>query len=151
LAASPCFNCQDSGGNSGEKITSKTGVGTLSKVWERLQSKGFKARQIKSIIGNIKWKRRLGRCPNKCTIGQIAPFDEELGLAANQKSDAGLQQVACLVAIFVPFEAAAMLLKQMTGNDISGQAIWKWVQAAGSNSQFEKLAWFKSMLKHLYN
>lgn len=109
----------------------KTEWAPCPKCGERLQSKGFKPRQIKSIIGNIKWKRRLGRCPNKCIIGQIAPFDEELGLTANQKSDAGLQQVACLVAIFVPFETAAMLLKQMTGNDISGQAIWKWVQAAG--------------------
>ncbi len=45
-----------------------------------LQSKGFKPRQIKSIMGTIKWKRRLGRCSNKCIIGQIAPFDEELGL-----------------------------------------------------------------------
>jgi len=30
-----------------------------------------------------------------------------------------LQQVACLVAIFVPFETATMLLKQLTGIDIS--------------------------------
>ena len=98
---------------------------------QRLQSKGFKPRQIKSIIGDIKWKRRLGRCANKCIMGQIAPLDEELGLAANQKSDVGLQQVACLVAIFVPFETAAMLLKQLTGIEMSSQAIWIWVQAAG--------------------
>lgn len=109
----------------------KTEWSPCPKCGKRLQSKGFKPRQIKSIIGDIKWKRRLGRCPNKCAIGQIAPFDEELDLAANQKSDTGVQQVACLVAIFVPFETAAMLLKQMTGNHISGQAIWKWVQAAG--------------------
>ncbi len=98
---------------------------------KRLQSKGFKPRQIKSIIGLIKWERRLGRCSNKCVIGQVAPLDEALGLASNQKSDAGLQQVACLVAIFVPFETAAMLLKQLTDMAISSQAIWKWVQAAG--------------------
>lgn len=98
---------------------------------KHLQSKGFKPRQIKSIIGDIKWKRRLGRCSNTCVIGQIAPFDEELGLASNQKSDVSLQQVACLVAIFVPFETAAMLLKQLTGIEISSQAIWEWVQLAG--------------------
>ena len=73
---------------------------------KRLQSKGFKPCQIKSIIGDIKWKRRLGRCPNKCAIGQVAPLDKEMGLASNQKSDTGLQRVACLVAIFVPFETA---------------------------------------------
>lgn len=73
----------------------------------------------------------MGRCSNKCVIGQVAPFDTELGLASNQKSDTGLQQVACLVAIFVPFETAAMLLKQLTGTGVSGQAIWEWVQSVG--------------------
>jgi hypothetical protein len=101
------------------------------KCGKRLQSKGFKPRQIKSIIGEVKWKRRLGRCANKCTIGQVAPLDKELGLNSNQKSDPGLQQVACLLAIFVPFETAAMLLKQLTGGDVCGQAIWEWVQSVG--------------------
>jgi hypothetical protein len=98
---------------------------------QRLQSKGFKPRQIKSIIGVIKWERRLGRCPNKCAIGQVASLDEALGLVSNQKSDSGLQRVACLVAIFVPFETAAMLLQQLTGIDVSGCAIWEWVQSVG--------------------
>lgn len=101
------------------------------KCGKRLQSKGFKPRQIKSIIGEVKWERRLGRCPNKCAIGQVAPLDKELGLKSNQKSDPGLQQVACLLAIFVPFETAAMLLKQLTGSEVSGQAIWEWVQLVG--------------------
>ncbi len=101
------------------------------KCGKRLQSKGFKPRQIKSIIGEVKWERRLGRCANKCAIGQVAPFDKELGLTSNQKSGSGLQQVACLLAIFVPFETAAMLLKQLTGADVSGQAIWEWVQSVG--------------------
>lgn len=109
----------------------KTEWELCAKCGKRLQSKGFKPRQINSIIGDIKWERRLGRCSNKCVIGQVAPFDTELGLASNQKSDTGLQQVACLVAIFVPFETAAMLLKQLTGTGVSGQAIWEWVQSVG--------------------
>ncbi|MCP4258925.1 MAG: ISKra4 family transposase [Planctomycetes bacterium] len=113
------------------RAQAKTEWELCPKCGKRLQSKGFKPRQIKSIIGDIKWKRRLGRCSNKCVIGQIAPFDEELGLASNQKSDVGLQQAACLVAIFVPFETAVMLLKQLTGINISSQAIWEWVQSAG--------------------
>jgi hypothetical protein len=101
------------------------------KCGKQLQSKGFKPRQIKSIIGEVKWERRLGRCSNKCAIGQVAPFDKELGLTSNQKSDPGLQQVACLLAIFVPYETAVMLLKQLTGIEVSGQAIWEWVQSVG--------------------
>jgi hypothetical protein len=101
------------------------------KCGKRLRSKGFKPRRIKSIIGEINWERRLGRCSNKCVLGQEAPLDKELGLRTNQKSDCGLQRVACLVAIFVPYESAAMLLKQLTGIEVSRQAIWGWVQSVG--------------------
>lgn len=114
-----------------KRAQEKTEWELCPKCGKRIQSKGFKPRQIKSIIGDIKWERRLGRCANRCMIGQVSPFDKELGLALNQKSDRGLQQVACLVAVFVPFESAAMLMKQLTGVDISGQAIWGWVQSVG--------------------
>ena len=43
----------------------------------RLHSKGFLPRRILSIIGEIRWKRRVGRCPNRCHIGQIAPLDKQ--------------------------------------------------------------------------
>jgi hypothetical protein len=105
--------------------------GKCERCGQRLQSKGFKSRQIKSVIGVIHWQRRLGRCPNKCAIGQAAPLDEALGISAHQKSDSCLQRVACLVAIFVPFETAALLVQQLTGITISSQAVWQWVQAAG--------------------
>lgn len=114
-----------------ERAQAKTEWEPCPKCEKRLQSKGYKSRQIKSIIGEIKWKRRVGRCSNKCVIGQVAPLDKELGIATNQKSDASLQQAACLVAIFVPFETAAMLLKRLTGVNISSQAIWGWVQSVG--------------------
>ena len=114
-----------------ERSQVKTEWELCPKCGKRLQSKGFKPRQIKSIIGEVKWQRRLGRCPNKCASGQVAPLDKELGLTSNQKSDPSLQQVACLLAIFVPFETAAMLLKQVAGSEVSGQAIWDWVQSVG--------------------
>jgi len=55
------------------------------KCGKRIRSKGFKPRRIKSIIGEIKWERRLGRCPNKCALGQVAPLDKELGLRTKSK------------------------------------------------------------------
>ena len=114
-----------------KRAQEKIAWGSCPKCGKRLQSKGFKPRQIKSIIGEIKWERRLGRCPNKCALGQVSPLDKELGLISNQKSGAELQQMACLLAIFVPFETAAMLLKQLSGDDVCGQAIWGWVQGVG--------------------
>jgi len=113
------------------RAQAKTEWESCPKCGKRLHSKGSAPRQIKSIIGDIKWKRRLGRCPNKCAIGQVAPFDKELGLAPNQKSDNGLRQAACLIAVFVPFETASMLLQQLAGIDVSSQAIWEWVQSVG--------------------
>jgi len=113
------------------KAQAKTEWGRCEKCGKRLQSKGFAPRQIKSIIGIIKWKRRLGRCSNKCAIGQVSPLDEALGLTPNQKSDSSLQQIACLAAIFVPFETAEMLLSQLSGVSVSSQTIWEWVQTIG--------------------
>ena len=113
------------------RAQAKTEWGTCQKCGKQLHSKGFAVRQIKSVIGLIQWKRRLGRCPHKCEIGQVAPLDDALGLAPNQKSDSGLQQMACLTAIFVPFETAGMLLRQLSGVSISSQSIWAWVQMVG--------------------
>lgn len=114
-----------------DRAQAKTEWSVCEKCGKRLQSKGFASRQIKSVIGIIKWERRLGRCPNKCAIGQVAPLDHAMGLLPNQKSDSGLQQIACLVAVFVPFEIAAMLLTQLSGVTVSSQAIWEWVQIGG--------------------
>ncbi len=113
------------------RAQAKTEWGKCEKCGKRLQSKGLAPREIKSLIGVIKWKRRLGRCPSRCVIGQVAPLDNALGLTPNQKSDSSLQQIACLTAIFVPYETAAMLLSQLSGVSVSSQTIWEWVQTAG--------------------
>ena len=70
-----------------------------SECGARLGSKGQKSRQLDTIIGRISWSRRLGRCPNKCRIGQVAPLDQELGLLPNQKTCQSLKQAACSLAV----------------------------------------------------
>ena len=105
--------------------------GHCQQCGRKLQSKGFTPREIKSIIGLIRWQRRLGRCPKRCAIGQVAPLDEALGLKPNQKSDDGLRRIACLTAVFLPFETAAMLLKELSQVMVTPQSIWEWVQVAG--------------------
>lgn len=123
-------------------------------VWEncplcgrRLQSKGFEPRQITSLLGIIHWRRRVGRCPKKCRIGQIAPLDKELGLAPNQKTDVGLKHMACLLAVFVPFGTAVELLQQLTGAQVSPGSIWLWVQQAGK----QMVDWLEQELQALAN
>ena len=100
----------------------------------RLYSKGFVERQLNSLIGTICFKRRGGRCPNGCKIGQVAPLDDELGLAPNQQTSPGLKRAACALAVFVPFETASVLLNCLTDLYVSPAAVWNWVQAAGKEA-----------------
>jgi hypothetical protein len=116
------------------------------KCGKRLHSKGFVSRQITSVIGIIRWKRRIGRCPHGCTIGQVAPLDNALGLLPHQRTSVELQKLGCLLGIFVPFETVAVLLNCLISVQVSSTAVWHWVQNAGQkamdrlNSQLAELA-----------
>ena len=97
----------------------------------QLESKGFEDRQMTGLIGPVQWARRTGRCPKRCPIGQVAPLDIELGLQPNQRTSADLKRAACALAVFVPFEIAAVLLSLVTEVLVSPGSIWNWVQDAG--------------------
>jgi hypothetical protein len=96
-----------------------------------LTSKGFVKRRVTSLFGPIGWRRRVGRCPQGCAIGQVAPFDEALGLQPYQRTSGELQFLGCAFAVFVPFATAAKLLGWYSGSPVSPRAVWCWVQAAG--------------------
>lgn len=100
----------------------------------RLESKGLLPRQLTTWLGIIRWERRVLRCPQKCHIGQIAPLDKALGLDPHQETSAELKEMACALAVFVPFETAAVLLKRLSGVVVSPAAIWTWVQAVGQQA-----------------
>jgi len=116
------------------------------KCGKRLHSKGFVTRQINSLIGIIRWKRRVGRCPRGCRIGQIAPLDDALGLLPHQRTSIEFSRLGCLLAIFVPFETVAALLNSLTTVQVSCVSVWHWVQKAGQkamdvlNDQLTRLA-----------
>jgi hypothetical protein len=75
-----------------------------------LRSKGFAQRQLTSLFGPLRWRRRVGRCPHGCDIPQVAPFDETLGVQPQQRTSGELQCLGCALAVFVPFATAARLL-----------------------------------------
>ena len=114
-----------------QRAHQSTTWGNCPQCGKKLESKGMKPRQLKTVLGTIHWKRRAGRCPDRCAIGQIAPFDEELGIEPNQRTEQTVKQRACLLAVFVPFETAAMLLAEVSGIRVSATAIWHWVQQVG--------------------
>ena len=110
-------------------------------VWPRcpqcgaaLRSKGLVQRQITSLCGPIRWRRRVGRCPSRCETPQVAPLDEVLGVQPHQRTSGELQALGCALAVFVPFATAARLLGWYQGGPVSPQAVWAWVQAAGQQA-----------------
>ncbi len=101
---------------------------------KKLQSKGLAKRQITTFIGVIRFSRRVGRCPNRCRIGQQAPLDAELQLTPRQRSCMQLKRVACLLAVFVPYQTAQKLLEQLISIQVCKDTIWHWVADAGQNA-----------------
>ena len=116
------------------------------KCGKKLESQGLKQREVMTLIGRVKWRRRVRRCPVGCENGQVAPSDEALGLQAYQQTSDEIKWLACALAVFVPFETAAVLLGMLTGVGVCGKSIWLWVQASGQaamaqlEAQLEALA-----------
>src|SRR5262249_20915001 len=102
-----------------------------------LRSKGFVRRQVISLVGPIRWQRRVGRCPQGCETPQVAPLDDELGLQPHQRTSAEIQSLGCAFAVFVPFATAATLLGWASGVAVSPRAVWDWVQAAGQRAMVQ--------------
>ena len=99
-----------------------------------LHSKGLAKREVKSLLGVIRWRRRGGRCPGGCEIGQVAPLDEALGLEPSQRSSGELEYLGCSLAVFVPYATAARLLGWYSASSVSARAVWCWTQAAGARA-----------------
>jgi len=99
-----------------------------------LRSKGFAQRQLMSLFGPIRWRRRVGRCPQGCASPQVVPFDEALGVQPYQRTSGELQWLGCAFTVFVPFATAARLLGWYCGSLVSPRAVWCWVQAAGHHA-----------------
>lgn len=105
------------------------------KCGKPLESKGFVGRSLRGLIGRVKWERRVGRCPGGCSLGQVAPLDEELGVRPHQRVSDALKRAACALAVFIPFGEARELLALLTGIAVSPGSIWNWVQELGALAQ----------------
>ena len=58
--------------------------GTCPQCGKKLESNGLKKRKVLTLVGWVKWRRRVRGCPGRCEIGQVAPSDEALGLQPYQ-------------------------------------------------------------------
>ncbi|NJK54199.1 MAG: ISKra4 family transposase [Leptolyngbyaceae cyanobacterium SU_3_3] len=103
----------------------------------RLESKGFVPRRMLTLVGWVEWRRRVGRCPNRCAGSHSIPFDAVLGITAYQQTSIELMRLGCLLAVFLPFEIAVHLLMQLCGIRISDDSVWHWVQHFGRQASVQ--------------
>jgi hypothetical protein len=115
------------------------------KCGKKLESKGLASREMITLIGVIKWWRRRGECPNGCEIGQVVPLDEALGLKPYQRTSLEVKWLASALAVFVPFETAAVLLGLLTGVKVCPKSIWSWVQEAGHRARVQLKAQLEAL------
>jgi len=118
-----------------KRATQKSTWGKCPHCGSNLQSKGFRGREMKTLIGKVVWRRRVGRCPNKCKIGQVAPLDDKLGLESHQRTSFEVKHLALIATVFLPFETAALFVKQFTNVNVSPASIWWWVQDYGCRAK----------------
>ncbi len=102
--------------------------GNCHQCGSRLESKGFVSRRMLTLVGWGEWRRRVGRCPNRCAGSHDAPFDKVLGIVPYQQTCIELVRLGCLLAVFLPFELAVQLLSQLCGIGLSDDTVWQWVQ-----------------------
>ncbi|QYO64350.1 hypothetical protein [Leptolyngbya sp. 7M] len=112
--------------------------GHCPKCGATLHSKGYVSRRMLTLVGWVEWRRRVGRCPNRCSGSQVVPFDETLGIGPYQQTSVGLMRLGCLLVVFVPFELAVSLLKQLSGVKISDAILWQWVQRYGHEAMTQE-------------
>src|SRR5262249_40170467 len=95
-----------------------------------LRSQGGAQRQLMSLCGPLRWRRRVGRCPQGCAIPQGAPCAEALAVPPPQRTRGALQWRGGAFAVFGPLATAARLLGWSWGGRVSPRAVWGWGQAA---------------------
>jgi len=101
---------------------------------QNLESKGLKLREMMTLIGLVQWRRRVRGCPGGCATGQVVPSDVGLGLQPYQRTSLEVKWLTCALAVFVPFEIAAVLFGLLTGVKVCPKSIWAWVQHSGQSA-----------------
>lgn len=76
-----------------------------------------------TLVGQVEWKRRVGRCPHHCLGSQSVPFDHLLEVHPYQQTSTELRRLGCLLAVFLPFELATWTLQQLSDIQVSDDAI----------------------------
>lgn len=87
-----------------------------------------------SLLGPLRWQRRVGRCPQGGETPQVAPLDDALGVHYQQRTSRAIQHLGWALAVFVPFATAAHSWAGQGGGGGAPRAVWEWVQVAGQRA-----------------
>lgn len=101
----------------------------------QFHSKGWRSRQMQTLIGTLIWKRRVGRCSQGCPGSQCVPLDVALGIAPHQQTDEGLLRLGILLCLTMPYGLAQWVLGQWNGVSLSATTLWQQVQRYGQAAQ----------------
>ena len=118
--------------------------GKCQQCGRKMHSKGWRKRQMETLIGKIHWQRRVGRCPKGCHGRLSVPLDEALGITPYQCSSEELVRLGCLLSLVMPYELASWLLGQWSGLSISSTTLWNWIQTKGQQAQADLEAELKA-------
>jgi hypothetical protein len=80
---------------------------------------GFRARVLSPLLGAIRWRRRVGRCPHGCRGSPVAPVAPALGVLPHQRTGAEVPGMGCRLAGFVPDEPAGRVRHPVTGGSLA--------------------------------
>jgi hypothetical protein len=108
--------------------------GGCAECGQPLESKGLKGREMMTLLGLVKWRRRVRVCSGQCASGQVVGSDVALGLQPYQRTSLEVKWLTCALAVFVPFEIAAVLLELLTEVKVESKSIWSWVQHSGQRA-----------------
>ena len=99
-----------------------------------LRRKGVATRQVPSLGGPSRWRRRVGRCPQGCAIPQSAPLDEAWGVQPQPRTSEAVQARGWALALLTPLATAARGLGWDRGGPVRPRAVGGGVQAAGQRA-----------------
>jgi len=102
-----------------------------------LESKGVLPRSLLTLVGRIHWRRRVGRCPQGCQMGQVVPLDQALEILPKQETTRELKELACLLAVFIPYRISAWIFEKFLGVPLGVSTLWGWVQYFGKSAMIQ--------------
>ena len=80
-----------------------------------MRRKGLVKRRVISLLGPLRWQRRVGRCPQGGERPQVTPLDDALGVHPQQRTSSAFQHLGWALAVFVLFATTVTLLGWASG------------------------------------